>query len=64
MKYNTYYHRKTNSFPLYEIEDEITNYIAKHLTLDLGGDLNIEKDMDVHTCTDTHRNLDMVTRAG
>ncbi len=61
MKYNTYYHRKTNSFPLHEIEDEITNYIAKHLTLDLGGDLNIEKDMDVHTYTDTHRNLDMVT---
>jgi hypothetical protein len=30
----------------------------------MGGDVNTEKDMDVHTCTDTHRNLDMVTWAG
>jgi hypothetical protein len=67
MKYNTYYHRKTNSFPLHENDDEITDYVAKHLTLDMGGDVNTEKDMDMHTCTDTDtdtdRNLEMATRA-
>ncbi len=52
MKYNTYYpSRKTYSFPLYEIDDEITNYIAKHVMLDIGGDLNQEKDMNMYACT-------------